>query len=536
MCILCRKKQEILVKSGSWMQSTGNVGFSSSFDLDASPSDPLLGKIHDETHFSSSARNSRASTPSFMGVTTSRGVASAATTPTAASLSNFFSRAMSLATPTTPLAPPFMAPSSHGATPSVTPTGPKGFSMRSSALRGGLQRGASLDQYNPPHQAKSLVAASSTSLNRPLQTSFLIPSASSTTTALPRQRSLESSSYVPPAPTVSATSPLRGSSVPTRRVPFQRRHPLLRGQSEGGVPGIYDPYESNLTTRRYGSHPLSLTSRVTRPVLSSPSSLASLRSIEGRNAYLRKQSSLILESMSAPEDALDLGSLVGSGYNSGAELGADLASASMYPRVLVSDSEARDLCTPLTSTQKDRRRRSLLEPRNLNQGGTGTGPGGGSLTSSFDTSELSPSQGGSGIVGGVGVNPARRTFTRRKLDAAFRNDSLSSDQSECVSRPPPPKPHKRRDEMTMPTASAMPTSIPTASKTRPDLLGGSRRAKLALGSSSEEEVRSTPDYTSCGEEEIESESVSEKGKRIVQGSEIELSNGCVIKSLFSEWR
>ena len=33
--------------------------------------------------------------------------------------------------------------------------------------------------------------------------------------------------------------------------------------------------------------------------------------------------------------------------------------------------------------------------------------------------------------------------SRRKLDSMFRNDSLSSDPSDCV-RPPPPKPHKHK--------------------------------------------------------------------------------------------
>ncbi|CAG0894275.1 unnamed protein product [Darwinula stevensoni] len=67
----------------------------------------------------------------------------------------------------------------------------------------------------------------------------------------------------------------------------------------------------------------------------------------------------------------------------------------------------------------------------------------------------------------------------------IRNDSLSSDQSENV-RPPPPKPHKNRREKRLPQRSF---------------------------SSSDEEVRSTPECTSCDDQEIESESVSEKGER-----------------------
>ena len=37
----------------------------------------------------------------------------------------------------------------------------------------------------------------------------------------------------------------------------------------------------------------------------------------------------------------------------------------------------------------------------------------------------------------------KSSSSRRKLDSMFRNDSLSSDPSDCV-RPPPPKPHKHK--------------------------------------------------------------------------------------------
>ena len=42
----------------------------------------------------------------------------------------------------------------------------------------------------------------------------------------------------------------------------------------------------------------------------------------------------------------------------------------------------------------------------------------------------------------------KTTTNRRKLDSTFRNDSLSSDQSECLQqqRPPPPKPHKHKQK------------------------------------------------------------------------------------------
>ncbi|XP_067304132.1 regulating synaptic membrane exocytosis protein 2 isoform X15 [Pseudorasbora parva] len=78
---------------------------------------------------------------------------------------------------------------------------------------------------------------------------------------------------------------------------------------------------------------------------------------------------------------------------------------------------------------------------------------------------------------------AVRKSKREKMDSMLRNDSLSSDQSESV-RPPPPKPHKTKR--------------------------GGKMRQVSL-SSSEEELATTPEYTSCEDVEIESESVSEKG-------------------------
>ncbi|XP_051775547.1 regulating synaptic membrane exocytosis protein 1 isoform X26 [Erpetoichthys calabaricus] len=75
-----------------------------------------------------------------------------------------------------------------------------------------------------------------------------------------------------------------------------------------------------------------------------------------------------------------------------------------------------------------------------------------------------------------------RKTKREKMESMLRNDSLSSDQSESL-RPPPPKPYKTKR-------------------------GNIRQMSV---SSSEEEGGSTPEYTSCEDVEIESESVSEKG-------------------------
>ncbi|XP_064020266.1 regulating synaptic membrane exocytosis protein 1 isoform X24 [Pogoniulus pusillus] len=76
-----------------------------------------------------------------------------------------------------------------------------------------------------------------------------------------------------------------------------------------------------------------------------------------------------------------------------------------------------------------------------------------------------------------------RKAKREKTETMLRNDSLSSDQSESV-RPPPPKPHRAKR--------------------------GGKKRQMSV-SSSEEEGASTPEYTSCEDVEIESESVSEKG-------------------------
>ena len=81
---------------------------------------------------------------------------------------------------------------------------------------------------------------------------------------------------------------------------------------------------------------------------------------------------------------------------------------------------------------------------------------------------------------------AKTSRSRRKLDSMLRNDSLSSDPSDCV-RPPPPKPHKHKK--------------------------GKKQRQASL-SSSDDEIQTTPECTSCDEQEIESESVSEKGKSV----------------------
>ncbi|XP_071758506.1 regulating synaptic membrane exocytosis protein 2 isoform X3 [Centroberyx gerrardi] len=107
------------------------------------------------------------------------------------------------------------------------------------------------------------------------------------------------------------------------------------------------------------------------------------------------------------------------------------------------------------------------------------------------TSNHSPPTGDMGVGGDpmrrqqhhLDPSSAVRKTKREKMESMLRNDSLSSDQSESV-RPPPPKPHKTKK--------------------------GGKMRQVSL-SSSEEELATTPEYTSCEDVEIESESVSEKG-------------------------
>ncbi|KAM6968381.1 regulating synaptic membrane exocytosis protein 2 isoform 6-T6 [Aplochiton taeniatus] len=106
----------------------------------------------------------------------------------------------------------------------------------------------------------------------------------------------------------------------------------------------------------------------------------------------------------------------------------------------------------------------------VRRGGPGGDPGGGGGDPYMRQHHLDPSS-------------AVRKTKREKMESMLRNDSLSSDQSESV-RPPPPKPHKTKR--------------------------GGKMRQVSL-SSSEEELATTPEYTSCEDVEIESESVSEKG-------------------------
>jgi regulating synaptic membrane exocytosis protein 2 len=86
----------------------------------------------------------------------------------------------------------------------------------------------------------------------------------------------------------------------------------------------------------------------------------------------------------------------------------------------------------------------------------------------------------------LGSGGSRSASRSKKMESMLRNDSLSSDPSDCV-RPPPPKPHKHRR---------------------------SKKQRQHSLSSSDDDVRSTPECSSCEEQDLESESVSEKGGQL----------------------
>ncbi|XP_029359596.1 regulating synaptic membrane exocytosis protein 2 [Echeneis naucrates] len=151
-------------------------------------------------------------------------------------------------------------------------------------------------------------------------------------------------------------------------------------------------------------------------------------------------------------------------------------------------------------------RRPPMGPRSYSVDRSSPGPMGPGLSSHRTSNHSPPTPHRSPVLGGrsgdlqrgdlgVGGDPMRRQqhhldpssavrkTKREKMESMLRNDSLSSDQSESV-RPPPPKPHKTKK--------------------------GGKMRQVSL-SSSEEELATTPEYTSCEDVEIESESVSEKG-------------------------
>lgn len=449
VCILCRKKQELLIKTGTWMQSTAEMS-----------SDPILRRMEQDMaatptlslppHLRSGGNGSELSTPQNHPAS-----------PAASTISSLFSKAMSFAG--TPTMPP------GGGRPRPQPTNNLVYSGRGrgGGAAGGISRQRSLDSSD-----SGLSPCGYPSSMRPQSRLGMAPPPLSRHRSEGGDQELQDQepsvmSGGEATPTATAPFPISPSSTYQRQSPRFRPSAAVtsvsmqqqRGASSTNASGrgnIMSPASRPYLTRgrSLGESPTSAAIGVSssisfhnRPVTSSVAATP-IRStfIEGVSFTPPNSTSrdrLHIESMSAPEDA----------YHE------PLPPSSLYPRVLVSDSEARDICPPLSDNlglgvAADKSR--LMDPRSI-----------------------------------------RTTTTRRKLDSTFRNDSLSSDQSECLQqqRPPPPKPHKHKKEAGQPT---------------PYQQRGSGRPFGV--SSSDEEIRSTPECTSCGEEEMESESVSEKGR------------------------
>ena len=299
-----------------------------------------------------------------------------------------------------------------------------------------------------------------------------------------RQRSLESSdSMQSPCGGISGSA---GSGSLLGAPPYSgryRMHPMTRRRSEGGEElGSSSEmlgYPSSTIQAPQGPQgppryrpPFSRPSPRGRPLLSRGRSMGEQPTTSYVGSYPRMTSQastpMSVRSLSGYGGPGAVGDLMYSGCVSAPEeTGTEMAGRNLYPHVQVSDSENLRKMSPVNNTAEYRR--TLLHP----------GP----------------------------------SSTRRKLDHTFRTDSLSSDQSENV-RPPPPKPHKPKrkaqDFRPVKVNNSLVAGVPgisTSGNRKP------RNGRAGFGaSSSDDEIRSTPECTSCGEEEMESESVSEKGK------------------------
>ena len=482
VCILCRKKQELLIKTGTWMQSKANSG------------DPVLRKIEEDM----SQQYPAGQGP--MSRMTS-GASTPLATPSASStISSLFSRAMSIGGGVTPTNPGPGGGLSYPSTPPavITSPGQRGFARGGRAR---FERGTSLDRALP--SVGEIGGGRGFGFN---------PRMGMAGGGVYRQRSLEGSADSLPAnymmmmggrrtPTLpmSSSSPHPPPSSASSSSFGMPRNPLLRRLSEGGENVEIRSFQRQFGSPGRGPHPpagvkqfppgrggfhrtMSTSAMgvgsTTAGMFSSSASFSSRpgsqvstpMSANAQPLAFRRSNLFVHESMSAPEDA---------GGRESASEGHPEPSGGHYPRVLVSDSEARDLCPPLSASESQ---------AFSSAGGAG-----------YSQAYLPQRRQSAGLLD---PRTARRTVNRRKLDSTFRNDSLSSDQSECV-RPPPPKPHKQRRNLpeggVVGGRSGNPERDP-------------HRHRSSLASSSDEEFRSTPDHTSCGEEEMESESVSEKGR------------------------
>ena len=358
----------------------------------------------------------------------------------------------------------------------------------------------------------------------------------------------------------------RGGGLPPPRgaVRGMRSRPpfLSRGRSVDTPTSHISPYSPSLqTSASFQQQSPNLSSRIvpsqaSTSVMSSYITSGITTSGVGGELSSRPLYSGIVHAdyMSAPE-----GGGWGSGYESAGGLEGNTIAHSLYPRVhITSDSDAfrwKDQHTESLSPYEGGLVSSTSVPNtssttNFITNTAYSGLGRSSLLDPRSAVHSTASNAAINMPGPLSTNVTPSTTggpTRRKLDSTFRTDSLSSDQSDTRVRPPPPKPHKPKRSNRHPpghphthhqqhshpnraqTLDANNASIVGIGLTgsgpaeggkalsgsgRSRASGSSGRGKAFGASSSDDEIRST-DCTSCGEEEMESESVSEKGKVII---------------------
>ncbi len=570
MCILCRKKQEILIQSGSWVHPASSVAGTPSLG-GGGASDPILNRMREDIQGMGigttvggppSFSGSQASTPTLFTATTPSAAAAqhhhqqqqpyslpaGLGTPSAAAggsstITSFFNRALSL-TPSTPNLPTSLfgtANVSSSGFPSSPATAGSERHRRASSSSF-LQRGVSLDRP-------------SSSLSRPFEGLFSRSPAASVSGAgasasarapLRQQRSLEGASDIfplslsrrisatfmgsttsEPPPPVGRYPPSPSSSISSSIGPYSITGEV--GIGGGGGRRIWTSRQQHQMRMGRLGHGLSVDSGGTAysPHAAAAAAAAAARGTRGSSAGgaaqlppFRRRSYFSggeFATMSAPEDNIVASSSggVASGGEEVMSPGGNIKSVGFFTSgagsrrgvggvsfgVAASDSEARDLCPPMQYS-----------------GGASTPSGAGSASGEGGaippaTSSRARSFGSSGGGG-----------SRRRMDSSFRTDSLSSDQSEQQGqpqpRPHPPRPHKRRSVAAAAVGVHGSSGVGVSASGGLGLAGatggassrrGGRPHGLGGTSSEEEDVRSTPDYTSCGDE-MESESISEIGE------------------------
>ena len=390
VCILCRKKQELLIKTGTWMQRSTDLA-----------DDPIMRRI--EQDVAPTRVSSRTTTP----------VASAISPAPSSTISSIFSRALSLGG--TPTGPPSFMPGDQSRT----------FGLLAPRGRGRLARQRSLESSDSLSPAGPGPGSGFFGPRPPIsrrlseggeEAGSMAPTAHSPSLGTPTaQGYIVSGSGGPPMG-------MQRAPRPRFRPPYPPRGPMLpRGRSFGDVPPP-SLYGSLSTSASFHNRPV--TPQIATPVswrhpgsnsggggggsipASSPagsyagSTKFPLSSLSSSGVFSMSQNFPTLESVSAPEDAG-----LSSGHESG---GSRTRDSNLYPRVLVSDGESRDQCPPLANPPS--------APPSIH---------GGSFESKLHL--LDPrSAARRSSAGSVGTGPALTgpTTARRRMDSTFRNVSF----------------------------------------------------------------------------------------------------------------